>query len=62
MDGPFKSAFDSLDTRGVVMHELITYQERDGIMIKRVVTRQYNENGDYTDSTTVQPLTVGRNG
>lgn len=62
MDGPFKSAFDALDTKGVVMHELITYQERDGVMIKRVVTRQYNESGDYTDSTTVQPLTVGRNG
>ena len=61
MDGPFKSALDALDTKGVVLHELITYQQRDGVMIKKIVTRNYNENGDYTDSIIVQPLATGSN-
>lgn len=61
MDGPFKSAFDALNTNGVVLHELITYQERDGMMVKKIVTRQYNDSGDYTDSFVVQPLTIRSN-
>jgi hypothetical protein len=61
MEGPFKSAFDALDTKGVVLHELITYQQRDGMMVKKIVTRQYSENGDYTDSIIVQPLVIGSN-
>ena len=61
MEGPFKSAFDALDTKGGGLHELITYQQRDGMMVKKIVTRQYNENGDYTDSIVVQPLAIGSN-
>jgi hypothetical protein len=59
MDGPLKTALDSLESQGVIMHELITYRYRSGVLAKTIVTRKYNESGDYTDSTVVVPLTGG---
>jgi hypothetical protein len=55
-EGPLKSAFDGLESKGVVSHALITYRYVDGILRKETVTRKYQENGDYIDSTTSEPF------
>jgi hypothetical protein len=40
----------------VVSHSLVTYRYVDGILRKETVTRKYQENGDYIDSSTTEPL------
>ena len=55
-EGPLKSAFDGLESKGVVSHALITYRYVDGILRKETVTRKYQENGDYIDSSTSEPF------
>ena len=55
-EGPLKSAFDGLESKGVVSHALITYRYVDGILRKETVTRKYQDNGDYIDSSTSEPF------
>lgn len=55
-EGPLKSAFDGLESKGVISHALITYRYVDGILRKETVTRKYQENGDYIDSSTSEPF------
>jgi hypothetical protein len=59
MDGPLKSAFDNLKTQGVVSHALVTYRYLNGLLQKETVTRKYQTNGDYIDSTVVEPIGKG---
>jgi len=59
MDGPLKSAFDNLKSEGVVSHALVTYRYLNGQLQKETVTRKYQENGDYIDSSTVEPIGKG---
>ena len=59
MDGPLKSAFDNLKTQGVVSHALLTYRYLNGLLQKETVTRKYQTNGDYIDSTVVEPIGKG---
>ena len=59
MDGPLKSAFDNLQTQGVVSHALVTYRYLNGLLQKETVTRKYQTNGDYIDSTVVEPIGKG---
>jgi hypothetical protein len=59
MDGPLKSAFDNLKSEGVVSHALVTYRYVNGQLQKETVTRKYQENGDYIDSSTVEPIGKG---
>ena len=54
-DGPLKQAFDLLDSDGVLSRELITYRIRNGMLVKEVVTRTYNDR-DYIDATTSTPI------
>ena len=58
-DGPLRSALDNLPTQGVYQHSLITYRYRSSNLVKETVTRTYNTDGDYTDSTTSQPIGKG---
>ena len=58
-DGPLKSAFDALESQGVVSHSLTTYRYLNGLLQKETVTRKYQTNGDYIDSTTVEPFGEG---
>ena len=58
-DGPLKSALDALESQGVVKHTLETYRYVDGILRKEVVTRKYQTNGDYIDSSTSEPFGKG---
>jgi len=55
-EGPLKSAFDSLESQGVISHSLTTYRYVDGILRKETVTRKYQENGDYIDSALSEPF------
>lgn len=55
-DGPLKSAFDGLESKGVVSHALITYRYVDGILRKETITRKYQTDGDYVDSSTSEPF------
>jgi len=55
-EGPLKSAFDNLESQGVIKHTLETYRYVDGILRKETVTRKYQQNGDYIDSSTSEPL------
>lgn len=55
-EGPLKSAFDGLKSQGVISHTLITYRYVDGVLRKETVTRKYQENGDYIDSSTSEPF------
>ena len=59
MDGPLKSALDKLQTQGVVSHALVTYRYLNGLLQKETVTRKYQTNGDYIDSTVVEPIGKG---
>ena len=59
MDGPLKSALDSLQTQGVVSHALVTYRYLNGLLQKEIVTRKYQTNGDYIDSSVVEPIGKG---
>ena len=54
-DGPLKQAFDLLDSDGVLSRELITYRIRNGMLVKEVVTRTYNDR-DYIDDTSINPI------
>ena len=59
MDGPLKSTMDNLKTQGVVSHTLVTYRYLNGLLQKETVTRKYQTNGDYIDSTVVEPIGKG---
>ena len=54
-DGPFKRAFDLLDSDGVLSRELVTLRIKDGMLVKESVTRRYS-NGDYTDGVETTPI------
>ena len=54
-DGPFKD-FLANDLDGVIRQELVTYRVKDGILKRETVTRDYNDSGDYNDSSFSQPL------
>lgn len=58
-DGPLKSAFDALESQGVVSHSLTTYRYVNGIIRKETVTRKYQTNGDYVDSSSSEPFGKG---
>ena len=58
-DGPLKSALDALESQGVVSHVLITYRYVNGQLQKETITRKYQQNGDYIDSTVVEPFGKG---
>lgn len=58
-EGPLKSAFDGLESQGVVSHALITYRYLNGQLQKETVTRKYQTDGDYIDSSTVEPIGKG---
>ena len=60
-EGPLKSAFDNLESKGVVSHSLITYRYLNGQLQKETTTRKYQENGDYIDSSTTEPIGSGSN-
>ena len=55
-EGPLKPAFEERESKGVVSHALITYRYVDGILRKETITRKYQENGDYIDSSTSEPF------
>ena len=54
-DGPLKQAFDLLDSDGVLSRELTTYRKRNGMLVKEVVTRTYNDR-DYIDAISINPI------
>jgi len=54
-DGPLKDAFEA-STAGVVMKVITTYRYHNGVLQKEEVTRKYQNNGDYHDSSVVTPL------
>ena len=58
-EGPLKSAFDGLESKGVVKHILKTYRYVNGILREETVTRKYSEDGDYIDSSTSEPYSKG---
>ena len=50
-DGPLKTAFDQhIITQR--FHRFITYRVTGDIIKREIVSRDYTEDGDYTDSTT----------
>lgn len=61
LEGPLTSAFES-DISGVLFQELITYRVVNGMLRKEIVQRKFAPDGDYYDSTMVQPLTETKNG
>ena len=58
-DGPLKSALDGLESQGVVKHTLETYRYVSGVLRKETVTRKYETNGDYIDSSMSEPFGKG---
>jgi len=55
-EGPFYAVFEG-ETSGVIKQELITYKVKNGMLIKEIVNRDYQDSGnDYTDSSTIIPL------
>lgn len=56
-DGPFKNAFEG-DTEGVIRREIVTYRQKNGMLVKETATRDYYGDKDYNDSISTQPLVV----
>jgi hypothetical protein len=54
MDSPFKTQFD-LPRAGLIRQELITYEDRGGVIFKITTIRNFH-NGDYIDSQTIVPI------
>ena len=55
-EGPLKAALDNLESQGVVKHTLETYRYVNGILRRETITRRYQENGDYIDTNTSEPI------
>jgi len=53
--GPLMENFEK-DFPNIIQQELTTFYMRDNIMVKETVTRKYNGNNDYVDTTSVSPL------
>ena len=54
-DGPFKQSLEQ-DMDGVIRQELITYKIEDGVLKRQIVTRDFQESGDYHDNSFSLPL------
>ena len=54
-EGPLVGAFEA-DVTGVVKQEFITYRKRDGMLVKEITTRRFSKNGDWHDTSSVEPL------
>ena len=54
-DGPFKQYLEQ-DMEGVIRQELITYKVEDGVLKRQLVTRDFQESGDYHDNSFSLPL------
>ena len=59
-EGPLVNAFDA-DIEGVVKQEFITYRKRDGMFVKETTSRRFGKNGDWHDTSSVEPLTELKN-
>ena len=55
LDGPLVAAFEA-DIEGVIKQEFITYRVRDGMFVKETTTRKFSNNGDWHDTSSVEPL------
>jgi len=58
-EGPFKDALDKLPSQGVFQHSLTTYRYNGSNLVKETRNRIYQQNGDYIDSYTSQPIGKG---
>lgn len=45
-DGPFKNAFDT-DTTDIIRREITTYSTVNGMLIKEIVVRYYQDSQTY---------------
>lgn len=55
LKGPLVEAFEC-DLKGVLKQQVITYRVKDNILRKETTTRKFDANGDYTDTSSVEPL------
>ena len=46
-----------LPREGLIRQELISYEEENGVLIKRTIVRIYSGDNDYQDSYFSEPLT-----
>jgi len=60
-EGPLVNAFEA-DTTGVVKQEFITYRKRDGMFVKEITSRRFNDTGDWHDTSSIEPLIEIKNG
>ena len=59
-EGPLVNAFEA-DIEGVVKQEFITDRKRDGMFVKETTSRRFSKNGDWHDTSSVEPLTELKN-
>ena len=45
-----------LPRKGLIRQELISYEEKNGMLIKYTTIRIYDDDGDYQDHTRSEPL------
>ncbi|MAJ57835.1 MAG: hypothetical protein CMI74_07200 [Candidatus Pelagibacter sp.] len=55
-DGPFKEAMEEDHGNLVIKQEFSTIKIVNNVLVKEVVTRDYDFFGDYIDSRSSQPL------
>ena len=55
-DGPFKEAMEADHGNLVIKQEFSTIKIVDNVLVKEVVTRDYDFHGDYIDTMSSQPL------
>ena len=59
-EGPMKEHIDR-DTDGVVKAVFITYRKKNGMFVKETTSRRFGKNGDWHDTSSVEPLTELKN-
>ena len=54
-EGPMKKHIEQSD-EGVIKAEFITYRKKNGMLVKETTVRKFQEDGDYHDSYTDEPI------
>jgi len=52
---PYKTMLQTSENTDIILQELVTYQRKNGILVRTTVVRKFYEE-DYIDTQTITPL------
>lgn len=56
-EGPFADSIGEDLQEGVLMREMTVIKVRNGFLVREIHRRDYMDNGDYNDTSTITPIT-----